>query len=133
LQINLPSGGKLSTFNFPLLVKLPYSGSSNDVEEINIITSSDGEAWSAITPADILIVRAETEEMDGYIVFQTTHFSYFTVTDDTAADNGSTTPIDNNGSSFSGGSSGSMSFMLLIFGFLSLLLVRVSKSLSFRE
>ncbi len=117
LQFNKPSGEKQSIFNSAVLVKLPYSGSSSDAEQINIITSTDGETWSIIDPADILIVRAKTELEAGYIVFQTTHFSYYTTTE---ADD----PDD--------GSSGALGYIFLIFGLL-LAFIRKLKVGSFRN
>jgi len=128
LQFNKPSGEKQTSFNSAVLVKLPYSGSSSDAAKINIITSTDGENWSLIDPADILIVRAQTDMEAGYIVFQTTHFSYYTTTE--VADSSSTIPADD--SDDSEGSGGSPGYLLLMFGLL-LTVVRNFKLVSIRK
>ncbi|MCK4707409.1 MAG: hypothetical protein KAU21_02245, partial [Gammaproteobacteria bacterium] len=124
LQINMPSGNTLESFTSSVLVKLPYSGSSSDPEQINVITSADGVTWSAITPADILIVRAATDMEDGYIVFQTNHFSYYSITDATATSDSST--IADSDTSESGGG-GSLDTFFLLFSFIMLAISRKSR------
>ncbi|MBT6701757.1 MAG: cytochrome C [Gammaproteobacteria bacterium] len=131
LQFNKPSGEKQTSFNSSVLVKLPYSGSSSDADKINIITSTDGETWSLINPADILIVRAKTDMEAGYIVFQTTHFSFYTATE--VADTSSTIPVDDSDDSdSSSGGGGSLGYLFLMFGLL-LAVVRNIELFSIRK
>lgn len=114
LEFHKPSGDTQSVFVSPVVVKLPYSGSSNDPSEVNIITSADGSAWSLVDPANLLVVRAKTDLEDGYIVFKTTHFSYYTVTAARTADAASAEE-----SSSEGG--GTFDYFILMFGLFSIL------------
>jgi len=73
-----------------LLVKLPYNGSSDDLQQLRVMTSSAAGQWTAIDSADVVTVQPQTTTTDGYVVFWTEHFSDFAVTD--VALGASTTP-----------------------------------------
>ncbi|RDH86526.1 MAG: cytochrome C [endosymbiont of Seepiophila jonesi] len=79
----------------PLYVKLPWSGT--DVDQVSIVTSSDGVAWSQVDPASIVLVRPQTAAEDGYVVMRTDHFSYYAVTDAVARDTVDSTSISSSG------------------------------------
>lgn len=73
-----------------LLVKLPYHGSSDDLQRLRVLTSSAADPWTPIDSANIVTVQAQTATTDGYVMFWTEHFSEFAVTD--VALGASTTP-----------------------------------------
>ncbi len=73
-----------------LMVKLPYNGSSDDLQRLRVVTSSAAVQWTPIDSADIVTVQPQTSTTDGYVVFWTEHFSDFAVTD--VALGASTTP-----------------------------------------
>lgn len=100
IQFRKPSGEVLETTFAPVLVKLPYHGSDTDVESIRVISSVDGISWSAVDPVDILALRAQSDDADGYIVFRTTHFSYYATTSVAASSPASSvdpSSVDRNG------------------------------------
>ena len=81
LQATDTNGDDVSSFgNANVLVKLPYTGSESSVEKIRLITSADGKTWSGVDAASILLLNPQTDSEDGYLVFNTSHFSYYTVT-----------------------------------------------------
>lgn len=71
-----------------LLVKLPYDGKNTNPDQVKVITSSDGSSWTAIAKEDIKIIETGTADTQGYIVFATSHFSYFALADSTVAVSG---------------------------------------------
>ena len=101
-----------------MLVKLPYNGSNSNHDEINIITSPDGTAWTEVPSDQIRIIRPQTETANGYVVFLTDHFSNYAVTDSVVA--ASISPDTTTGS----GGGGSINLVLLL---LSLLVVSCSR------
>ena len=81
LQATDTNGDDVSSFgNANVLVKLPYTGSETSVENIRLITSADGKTWSGVDAASILLLNPQTDSEDGYLAFNTSHFSYYTVT-----------------------------------------------------
>lgn len=68
-----------------ILVKLPYTGSNTNTDEIKVIYSSDGKNWSAVNSDDIVLLQPQSEETNGYIAFWVEHFSHYTVVDKTVA------------------------------------------------
>lgn len=106
-----PTGAPVASFSpRQMLVKLPYNGSSSDPDEINIITASDGAAWTEVASDQIRIIRPQTTTANGYVVFLTDHFSNYAVTDTTAA-----ASISTDTASGSGGG-GSINLLLLLLG-----------------
>ncbi len=80
LQASDSSGNDVSNFgSASVLVKLPYKGSETSLDKIRLITSSDGEQWSTVDAANIVLLNKQTDEEDGYLVFRTVHFSYYTI------------------------------------------------------
>jgi hypothetical protein len=109
LQATDTNGDDVSNFgNANVLVKLPYTGSETSVEKIRLITSTDGKTWSSVDAASILLLNPQTDSEDGYLVFNTSHFSYYTVT---AADETNTSATDVEASSSGGGS---LSWLLVL-------------------
>ncbi len=68
-----------------VLVKLPYDGSQDDISKVNVLYSANGAAWSVLSESDIVTIQPRTDEMDGMVVFQTTHFSYYALADAASA------------------------------------------------
>ncbi len=64
-----------------LLVRLPYTGSSDDLQQLRVVTSSVAGQWTPIDSADIVTVQPQTNAHEGYVLFWTAHFSDFAVTD----------------------------------------------------
>jgi len=105
-------GAEVSNFgNANILVKLPYTGSETDVDKIKLITSADGQQWTNVDAANILILNPRTDSEDGYLVFNTSHFSYYTVT---AADETNTAASDAEASSADGGGGALSSWLLVL-------------------
>ncbi len=93
-----------------MLVKLPYTGSETSVEKIKLITSADGKNWSSVDAANILLLNPQTDSEYGYLVFNTSHFSYYTIT---LADETNVSDSDIEASSSGGGGSASWLLFLL--------------------
>ncbi len=133
LKMIKQSGTELASFSTPVLVKLPYKGSSSSADQINVISSDDGETWNKIDSAYIQLIRPATDMADGYIVFKTMHFSYYTttdaeasVTDDSANANSST------GKSAAARSGGSLGVFFILINFLLLAVFKNSRLNPFR-
>jgi len=109
----------VSSFNgAQVVVKLPYDRTNTNLEQIKIITSSDGTTWSAIDASQIIALKAQSELENGYIIFTTTHFSYYAVADSTVTgvvDSATTTDSTTDGG---GGAAG---LFMLLFGLLGLM------------
>lgn len=105
-------GSKLSSFaGTRILVKIPYTGSNENAEEVKVITSEDGNSWNAIDSSDIALLRPQTNHEDGFVMFWTGHFSYYSVTNtNVEAVDSSTT----NSTAAEGGGGGSISWLLLL-------------------
>ncbi len=101
-----------------MLVKLPYDGSSDDLGQVRIITSADGETWSMVDADNIVLVRPKTNLADGYVAFWTEHFSYYAVADTTIEASSTTTTTA--AASSSGGGGGALGWPLLILGLIGL-------------
>ena len=115
LQATDTNGDDVSNFgNANMLVKLPYTGSETSVEKIRLITSADGKTWSGADAASIVLLNPQTDSEDGYLVFNTSHFSYYSIT---AADETNTSVSDNEASS--GGGALSPWLLVLLAGFYS--------------
>jgi len=113
-------GGEVSYFGGNrMLVKLPYDGSSDDLGQVRIITSADGETWSMVDADNIVLVRPKTNLADGYVAFWTEHFSYYAVAD-TTVDASSTTTT----TAASSGGGGALGWPLLILGLIGLAIAR---------
>jgi len=111
LQASDTNGDEVSNFgNANVLVKLPYTGTETNVEKIKLITSTDGQQWTSIDPANIVLLNPQTSTEDGYLVFKTSHFSYYTIT---SADESNVSASDSVASSDSGGG-GSAPWLLSI-------------------
>jgi ssDNA-binding Zn-finger/Zn-ribbon topoisomerase 1 len=110
LTLRNADGSTTDNFNDAVLVKLPYSGSSNDAAAIRIITSVDGKQWQAVDAQDVLTLRAQTAETDGYVVFATRHFSFYALTSATAS---TTAAVSDESTSGSGGAPDLLWLMLL--------------------
>jgi hypothetical protein len=61
----------------PLFIKLPWTGS--DSEALTVITSENGESWSDVQAGQIVVAQAANSELDGFVVIQSDHLSYFAV------------------------------------------------------
>jgi len=113
LQASDTNGDDVSNFgNANVFVKLPYTGSESSVEKINLITSVDGKTWSTVDAASILLLSPQTDSEDGYLVFNTSHFSYYTITQDDE-----TNVSDSDNASSSGGGVLSPWLLVLLAGF----------------
>ncbi len=98
-----------------MLVKLPYDGSSDDLNQVRIITSADGETWTMVDADNIVLVRPKTNLADGYVAFWTEHFSYYAVAD-TTVEASSDATTDAVSSSGGGGALGWPLLMLALIG-----------------
>ena len=120
LQAFNSAGQAVSSFNGDrILVKLPYDGSSTDLDLVRIITSSDGAAWSAVDQDDILLIRAKSNLEEGYIAFWTGHFSLYAVANKSVS-TGSTAPA----ATSSSGGGGAIGWPMLLLSLLGLDLLR---------
>ena len=109
------SGAEVGNFGATrILVKLPYTGSIENLDEVKIITSNNGDAWVEVPSSDIALVRAQTNTEEGFVMFWTNHFSYYAVTNASVAatDNGASSSDGTAGDG--GGGGGSLSWLLLI-------------------
>ncbi|VAX09033.1 hypothetical protein MNBD_GAMMA25-109 [hydrothermal vent metagenome] len=110
-------GSKLSSFaGTRILVKIPYTSSNENTKEVKVITSEDGTNWIEIDSNDIAILRPQTNEEDGFILFWTGHFSYYSVTNVNVAAVDSTTGNSEIAEAGSGGG-GAISWLLLLVAF----------------
>ena len=110
LQAADSNGDDVSNFgNANVLVKLPYTGAEADVNKVKLITSTDGKQWTGIDAANIVLLKAQSDSEDGYLIFRTSHFSYYTIT---AADESNVAAPAVVASSSGGG--GSVSWLLLL-------------------
>jgi hypothetical protein len=91
----------------PLYIKLPWSGS--DSEALTVITSDNGESWSDVQAERIVVAQAANSELDGYVVIQTDHLSYFAV-----GERSSITEDSRGDSESSGGGGGAVLFLPLL-------------------
>lgn len=90
LNLTNSSGEEVSSFGGKrVVVKIPYSGENTNREEVKVIYSADGSAWSELDDSSILAIKPKTVDSDGYILFKTSHFSYYSVTDGTVSAAGS--------------------------------------------
>ena len=105
-----------------LLVKLPYNGSSDDLQRLRVVTSSAAGQWTPIDNADIVTVQPQTSTTDGYVVFWTEHFSDFAVTD--VALGASTTPTVDADAAQAASSGGGAGLGLVLLSALALLRCR---------
>ena len=80
------------------------------VEKIKLITSVDGKNWSSVDAASILLLNPQTDSEYGYLVFNTSHFSYYTIA---LADETNVSASDIEASS-GGGGGGALSPWLLV-------------------
>jgi len=116
-------GGEVSYFGGNrMLVKLPYDGSSDDLGQVRIITSADGETWTMVDVDNIVLVRPKTNLADGYVAFWTEHFSYYAVADTTVEASSTTTTTTS--ASSSGGGGGALGWPLLMLGLIGLAAMR---------
>ncbi len=80
------NGSKITNFSGTrILVKIPYTGSNTDLEEVKVITSEDGNSWVEIDASDVSILRPQTNNEEGFVMFWTAHFSYYAVSNATVA------------------------------------------------
>jgi len=113
LQASDSDGNEVSNFaNASVLVKLPYKGSEDSLDKVRLITSSDGEQWSMVDAVNIVLLNKQTDEEDGYLVFRTAHFSYYTIA---LADESNVSPSATEASSSGGGSAPWLLLVLPIF------------------
>ncbi len=63
-----------------VLIKLPYEGTAQTAEQVQVLHSADGTGWSRLE-GEVLAFRPHGELADGMVIFRTTHFSYFAVAD----------------------------------------------------
>ncbi|HFD32587.1 MAG TPA: cytochrome C [Gammaproteobacteria bacterium] len=109
------NGSKLSSFaGTRLLVKIPYTGSNTNLDEVKVITSGDGENWAEIDASDISILRPQTKDEDGFVMFWTGHFSYYAVANSTVA---AVNTDASAGDVVASGGGGSVSWLALIMAF----------------
>lgn len=108
-----------------MLVKLPYDGSSDDLDQVRIITSTDGETWTTVDADNIVLVRPKTNLADGYVLFWTEHFSYYAVADTTVE--ASTTTSSSSSASGGGGGGGALGWPMLLLSLISLAAMRRRK------
>ncbi|HHL40684.1 MAG TPA: cytochrome C [Deltaproteobacteria bacterium] len=95
-----PSSTKMTSFaGKAVVVKLPYRGTNTNLDEVRIVTSSDGATWSAVDKSSVLAVEPASNGDDGYIVFLTSHLSYYGIADS----NNRVSPVSTSSSSSSGG------------------------------
>jgi len=113
LQATDTNGDDVSNFgNANVLVKIPYTGSEASIEKIRLITSADGKTWSGVDAASILLLNPQADSEDGYLVFNTSHFSYYAIA---TGDETNTSAADDESSS--GGGILSPWLLVLLSGF----------------
>ena len=107
----------------PILVKLPYEGRANNLDEIKVIHSTNGTDWTEVVASKVQVLKAHSDEVGaesiGYVAFLTDHLSHYAIVNNssliTARGIDTGAPQESTGSS--GG--GSFSYLLFWFGFLS--------------
>ncbi len=109
------SAAEVSSFaGTQVLVKLPYGRTNTDLDQIRIITSSDGSNWMVVDPSQIVALQPQSDLADGYIVFMTDHFSYYAIADSQV------TAVGTNPTSIEDGG-GSTGLWLLLIGLIGLM------------
>jgi len=103
LEITDKNRVEITSFSSPMLVKLPYKGGNANPEQVKLITSSDGSNWTAVNAENIVALQAQSEEAQGYIAFETTHFSYYALVDSTVSVDDSNTESNSEVSGSGGG------------------------------
>lgn len=108
------NGAEVSNFVTRVLVKLPYEGTSSNLAEVKVITSTNGVDWTAVDEADIAMLVPQSDAASGYVAFWTNHFSDYAVVDSTVSvaspDSGGTSSAES--SSGGGGAIGSELLLL---------------------
>lgn len=101
-------------------VKIPYTGSSEVVEEVSVYTQMEGSGWQAIESDSLILVNPasneEGAEAEGYLVFQTDQLGGFVAVDQSAS---LTPPPSESGAAEEGNdddSGGGIGIMLLLLG-----------------
>ncbi len=113
LRLMNTSAAEVMTLTSPAIIKIPYEGTHSNVDQLNVITSTDGLTWSKIDPVDILIIRPESDQYGGYIVFRVNHFSYYAATGNNPSIPGDTTVDADTGG---GGSLTPLFLLFVLFG-----------------
>ncbi|NOR51155.1 MAG: hypothetical protein GQ470_00910, partial [Gammaproteobacteria bacterium] len=122
------SGAEVSSFSgSQVLVKLPYGHANANLEQVKIITSSDGTNWTTLDQTQIVALQAQSDSADGYVTFLTGHFSYYAVIDTSIVEVDDSSSTTESSSSGGGGSAGLWLLLLGLAGFMSRGLARTHK------
>ncbi|MEQ1636528.1 MAG: hypothetical protein ABL903_07540 [Methylococcales bacterium] len=71
----------VTQFTAPVYVKMPYKGKATSAAGIRVLSSVDGSVINQLDAKAIVDVKADNDEHAGYIIFQTTQFSWFAILD----------------------------------------------------
>ena len=117
-----------------VVVKLPYEGTASSVNEIKVIYSKNGNDWTPIASEKIILIQAHSDEIgveaEGYITFQTDHFSHYAIVNNTPATTAPAASDSKLGESRSSGGGGSLTYTILLLALLGLYRLLHSRRLS---
>ncbi|NOT85188.1 MAG: hypothetical protein HOP02_10530, partial [Methylococcaceae bacterium] len=71
----------VTQFMAPLYVKMPYKGKATSAAGIRVLSSADGSVISTLDVGSILDVKPDNDQQAGYIIFETSQFSWFAILD----------------------------------------------------
>ncbi|MCP4990510.1 MAG: cytochrome C [Colwellia sp.] len=83
-----PVGG----FQDAVLVKMPYQGEQTELDKVTVLHSAYGKTWSELSGDQLIAVMPATTDSQGYVVFETQHFSQFVIADKAAEVDPTPTP-----------------------------------------
>ena len=105
-------------FQDAVLVKMPYQGEQTQLAKVSVLHSAYGKSWNELSGDQLIALMPATADSQGYVVFETQHFSQFVVADK-AADAGTTpaptpTPTPDLAEPENGDSGGTWFYLLLL-------------------
>lgn len=68
-------------FMTPMYIKMPYKGKATTAAGIKVLSSADGSSISQLDAKSIVDVKADNDEHEGYVIFETSQFSWFAILD----------------------------------------------------
>ncbi|MCP4325348.1 MAG: hypothetical protein GY787_26580, partial [Alteromonadales bacterium] len=79
-------------FQDAVLVKMPYQGEQTELDKVTVLHSAYGKTWSELSGDQLIAVMPTTTDSQGYVVFETQHFSQFVIADKAAEVDPTPTP-----------------------------------------
>ncbi len=71
----------VESFQDAVLVKMPYQGEQTELDKVSALHSAYGKSWHELSQEQLIAVMPATADNQGYVVFETQHFSQFVLAD----------------------------------------------------